>query len=633
MNFKKSAENNSNLIPVDIFKYLLIVVILFLPCSLFAAQFDHGGGNRTFYIPKGGDYSIRAYLKHNRGFMPDEAVNSAVKTTHMVSMDSISGWDISPKPSTYDNKPAVIINESGLRVDAKEDVVMTKEFSNVSLKENPYMSLSYDVQDSDVPDVIVYIWFKDRNNIALPESLMLKPAGKIYFANLYKESLKIFNKEDIDRLYIAKVSIICKRKKGMDASNAGIKSNYTFTIKGIAFLKYEPILVDFADLLPDLQPARYYYYDKDRNQKGARFFDEIPDYVKSIYSLERQRFVNLKDKPVLTFRFSKPDAQGDLKGAILPAEFKVVLILDFNGDGKKDAQMEMIVLPILKDSKLFVNMPVYEKAKKMFPDKKDYNLLGLSVSYLNEGMGFYQEVESGKFIRYEEYRYGMSDLKIKSDVMTIDGSIHESSLDYKKHEKDNYTVVEFNGIRFSEGYHTIEFKDGEGFKVAVIEIKPMNSGQMTVNGQRPRLIEFKKINPTRYVVDVKGANESFTLVFSETFHEGWKAYIRQNLDQGQRNEPRLALWSAWKDRGEISDIKDHFIVNGYANGWIVPIEKWSGIKGQWSDKGQDFQIVLEYKPQRIFEAGVIISASALFGCIGYLGYEAVRRGKKEIANA
>ncbi|MBI4683833.1 MAG: hypothetical protein HY755_01390 [Nitrospirae bacterium] len=42
----------------------------------------------------------------------------------------------------------------------------------------------------------------------------------------------------------------------------------------------------------------------------------------------------------------------------------------------------------------------------------------------------------------------------------------------------------------------------------------------------PPKIEFRKINPTRYIVDVKSAKGPFTLVFSESFHEGWKAFIR-----------------------------------------------------------------------------------------------------------
>jgi hypothetical protein len=38
-------------------------------------------------------------------------------------------------------------------------------------------------------------------------------------------------------------------------------------------------------------------------------------------------------------------------------------------------------------------------------------------------------------------------------------------------------------------------------------------------------LEFKKINPTKYRIRVHGASGVFPLVFSESFHDGWKAYL------------------------------------------------------------------------------------------------------------
>lgn len=217
----------------------------------------------------------------------------------------------------------------------------------------------------------------------------------------------------------------------------------------------------------------------------------------------------------------------------------------------------------------------------------------------------------------------------------------------------------------------------------MVEIKPEVRGKrLEARVQRPE-IQFKKINPTRYVVDVKGANGPFTLVFSESFHERWKAYIRHRSEvRGQRleeesekqevvgkrsgvrgkrlearderaetslqpqasnllpptsnlkpqtfsKEPWSALWSAWKDRGKMVEIKDHFVVNGYANGWIVPIEQMLEVRGKRLEVGENFEIVLEFKPQRLFEMGLLISGTTLLGCLGYLGYGWGRR-KKEV---
>lgn len=147
-----------------------------------------------------------------------------------------------------------------------------------------------------------------------------------------------------------------------------------------------------------------------------------------------------------------------------------------------------------------------------------------------------------------------------------------------------------------------------------------------ISDHKPPKLEFKKINPTRYLVDVKGAEGSFVLVFSDSFNKGWKAYIRQKADderlKAKGEEPLSALWSAWSDRGNRLEIKEHFMVNGFANGWIVQTGQEAKGEGQ---KAQNFEIVLEYKPQILLEAGVLISAVTLLGCIGYLGYDLFRR--------
>ena len=198
-----------------------------------------------------------------------------------------------------------------------------------------------------------------------------------------------------------------------------------------------------------------------------------------------------------------------------------------------------------------------------------------------------------------------------------------------------------------EGEHRLKVNEENALEVYLAEIKPTSILQPIASNLQPPKIEFKKINPTRYIVDVKGANGPFTLVFSESFHEGWKGYVRQSKVSSQqsavktigyrletKSEPWSALWSAWKDGGKRIEIKDHFVVNGYANGWIVNpsivSSRQSAVDSQRSAVGsqQSFEIVLEFKPQRLFEIGLIISMTTLFGCIGYLGYGWGRRRKK-----
>jgi len=63
------------------------------------------------------------------------------------------------------------------------------------------------------------------------------------------------------------------------------------------------------------------------------------------------------------------------------------------------------------------------------------------------------------------------------------------------------------------------------------------------------------------------------------------------------------------------------MVNGYANGWIVPVGQFRVSSSEFRVKdAQDFEVVLEYKPQRLFEIGLLVSGTTLFGCIIYWGY-------------
>ena len=123
---------------------------------------------------------------------------------------------------------------------------------------------------------------------------------------------------------------------------------------------------------------------------------------------------------------------------------------------------------------------------------------------------------------------------------------------------------------------------------------------------------FYKVNPTRYAAKVN-TDTPFHLVFSETYHSNWKAYI---LEDGSTSSDTWYEWSAlltWLiEQDQRTEITDHYLVNAYANGWYVP-------------KTGNYTIVLEYTPQRLFEIGAIISGITLLVCAGYLVVDFKRR--------
>jgi hypothetical protein len=94
-------------------------------------------------------------------------------------------------------------------------------------------------------------------------------------------------------------------------------------------------------------------------------------------------------------------------------------------------------------------------------------------------------------------------------------------------------------------------------------------------------VEFKQVNPSKYLVKITGNKDPFTLALLESFDNGWKAFVKV---QGKK-EP-------------ISTSK-HILVNGYANGWLL-------------NANTDYnEISLEYTPQIWVYLGMLISSISI----------------------
>lgn len=100
-------------------------------------------------------------------------------------------------------------------------------------------------------------------------------------------------------------------------------------------------------------------------------------------------------------------------------------------------------------------------------------------------------------------------------------------------------------------------------------------------------VETQFIDPTKYLVHVK-INEPTILGFSERFDHGWK----------------------------LSQFNDtHFRIQGFANGWTI-------------SKPGEYNLTLEYEPQKRFYQGLIITTIIFFICLVFV----VRKGGKNEKN-
>ncbi len=221
------------------------------------------------------------------------------------------------------------------------------------------------------------------------------------------------------------------------------------------------------------------------------------------------------------------------------------------------------------------------------------------------------------------------------------------------------------------------------------------------------ILEFAKIDPTKYRIRVHQAKKDFLLIFSDTFHKGWKVYVKQNsefriqnselkkldkysiipdnkedqatkddlisyIDQGwisalgdkkidfisknfadtiqNDNLPKGQFYETWLVQSSLErspfghlpgviQIPDenHQQVNVFANSWWIETEKICNISEiatspaaprndkavciKNPDGSYDFEMVVEYWPQRVFYIGVIISLTVLLSSIFYLTFK------------
>lgn len=97
-------------------------------------------------------------------------------------------------------------------------------------------------------------------------------------------------------------------------------------------------------------------------------------------------------------------------------------------------------------------------------------------------------------------------------------------------------------------------------------------------------LTFDKISPARYKVQVTDAKNPFFLVLSTSFDPRWNAYL-------VNTQPKSIMESLSDSvNGDVVSSANHFVANGYANGWYI-------------EKEGNYEMFLEYSPERIFVIG------------------------------
>ena len=139
----------------------------------------------------------------------------------------------------------------------------------------------------------------------------------------------------------------------------------------------------------------------------------------------------------------------------------------------------------------------------------------------------------------------------------------------------------------------------------------------------PPNVHFTKINSTKYKVRVMGANDPYTLVFSEAFSPKWKLYLQNDPSQsndalgGSSLNSFLDFDIFRQSSGKSIATENHVSANGYANAWTIQPEDVGGKR--------DYELILSYEPQKYFYIGFVVSLISLFLACLYLLVSSLRK--------
>ncbi len=212
--------------------------------------------------------------------------------------------------------------------------------------------------------------------------------------------------------------------------------------------------------------------------------------------------------------------------------------------------------------------------------------------------------------------------KIKSNLSN-DGKWHTFEHTLTPNLGAKNAALEFypSGFDYSQSVFTIRnLTVNASFVPQMILIKKVNPKYNSIPN-----ITFTRINPTEYKVHIKNAQKSFILNFGENYDKEWKAYViegQKSKDGSQNDNETISYFN-----GQIKELtsenklidnnffstiltkpileKNHLKTNGYANGWFI-------------DKKGDYDIIIEYWPQRLFYLGIVVSGVSGIVFIIYL---------------
>ncbi len=615
----------------------------------------------SFYLPSSGKYSLRAKVSPQYVKAPDYGLKERIG----------KGWSFVPRNVKYfaSTGKDILTVSTYFDGDARERefLGLKRNIEPIDLEKYPSFEINYRLTNSGVQKIEIILGIDldndGKTDTRISEELpaTLKKQFSRHSFNLYEKVRNSLSQSlsANTSFHLVKIYLKISKREGLDCSTFSDKGWYKTSFKNF----------------------RLYGFSEDKCVKSRNYaFNERICLIKKL-KRRKSRIIlsrsfenlDLEKYPYINLIHQNEDPRNLL--------VSMTLHLDFDADGKSDGKVTQEGIPTEN-----IPLEALQLAKIEFPNRDHYYLVKLDIGLSKNSELDIEERELTRIAtaKTQKETERRQEKQGRESVFLQHLQIYnEEILPYKKARplppilkvdqkkvlliKSGYWYIA-SPIYLEEGYHNLEalfpgleskldFMAIGGREWSRIE-RGRESTQIkgTESKDGPE-ISFQKINPTKYRVKVKNATEPFWLVFSESYHEGWRAYVKKSKIKNQKSKikeenfdeiiaeyPGLGVKEAKHLQkftpGDIrylfrkADIKEHYLVNGYANGWWVPIEQFK-IKNEKlkikdiENKPEEFEIILYFWPQSLFYLGLFISGATFVGCIGYLVGTGVRRRKRK----
>jgi len=437
------------------------------------------------------------------------------------------------------------------------DIKLFKKFGQLSVYENeinlPYIfpSQRYDYIYGNINDIEDYLLMKkDEKEL------------KTFFSSdsVEKQMLNsnILNSKNLEDIYLFITSKLPLKKyqalyddndNTPDVMKVNKEYNLDIKLKNLGTVKWpnesvSPVFLSYHWY--DLKSDKVFIYD------GIR--TKLPESVKPNKELVLEARIIAPSEPgdyLLIYDLIDEGVTWFSEEGVVPL-VKSVRVVSKKEKGDKSLTIEDEIL-----EKLYKDYPLFETEPEelLFPREGEYEIYVNSV-WKNGLDSFLYKIDNNNWQKLKIEESIKQDSKYLIGKIKIDKGVHVVSF-----RNDNAI---FSNLRLNEEANNfLLFQKGQGVEKSLPKIS------------------FKKINPAKYLINVKDVQCPFYLTQLENFDTYWTAKI------------------------DKTKIEEHGKVFDYANAWYI-------------DKKGSYNVVIEYTPQKYFYFSLFISLAFLIILVIFL---------------